>query len=177
MMPFKEIHVLVLDEDVFMGKLLNKILMSFDVGQVTLVQNLESAGYYLEKLKIDLFITDWVEPQKPCLAALEFVRQSPSVQDSSIPVIIYTGHTAISEILQARDRGASDIISKPVAPANVFDKLMSSVFSERQFISVTGYTGPDRRRHETNYAGVERRKGKNLSEAEIDQVMMEKTNG
>jgi two-component system, chemotaxis family, chemotaxis protein CheY len=174
---FKETHILVLDEDVFMGKLLNKILTSFEVGQITLVKDLAQAGYYLEKIKIDLFITDWIEPKKPCLAALEYVRQSSAVQDSSIPVIIYTGRTTISDILKARDRGASDIISKPVVPANVFDKVVSSIFSDRQFINVDGYTGPDRRRHDTDYAGVERRNNKKLSEGEIDQLLQEERNG
>ena len=169
---FSSSNILVYDEDAFMGKLLENVLESFGVMRITRVENLEEAKVILSKMDFSAVFMDWRGYQKPSLEFLSYIRLHGEVSNPRIPVIIVTAHTAMQRVLYARDKGATEVLAKPIAPSHVFDKLYSAIYSERKFIDLDEYVGPDRRRNkEEGYHGYDRRKDMSLAQAEIDKVM------
>ncbi len=169
---FSSSHILIYDEDVFMGKLLENVLESFGVMRVTTVHTMEEAKILMAKINFSAIFMDWRDHQKPSLEFLSYIRLHGEAANPRIPVIIVTAHTAMQRILYARDKGATEVLAKPIAPSHVFDKLYSAIYSERKFIDLDEYVGPDRRRsRDDGYHGYDRRKDKSLGQAEIDKVM------
>ncbi|MFQ5533434.1 MAG: hypothetical protein ACE5EM_01240 [Sphingomonadales bacterium] len=75
----------------------------------------------------------------------------------------------MNQIIAARDAGITEIVTKPISPASVFDKMYLSIATPRPFISLDVYTGPDRRRVRSTYHDVDRRSGGGkLTQAKID---------
>ena len=169
---FSSSHVMIYDEDVFMGKLLENVLESFGVMRITMVHDMEEAKALITKMEFSAVFMDWHGHDKPSLEFLSYVRLHGDISNPRIPVIIVTAHTAMQRVLFARDKGASEVLAKPIAPSHVFDKLYSAIYSERAFIDLDEYVGPDRRRNkEENYHGYDRRKDVSLGQSEIDRVM------
>lgn len=169
---FSSSHIMIYDEDIFMGKLLENVLESFGVMRVTLVHDLEEAKTLLKQMDFSAVFMDWRGYEKPTLEFLSFIRLHGEASNPRIPVIIVTAHTAMRRVLYARDKGATEVLAKPISPAHVFDKLYSAIYSEREFIDINEYVGPDRRRNKDyEYHGYDRRKDINLAQDEIDRVM------
>lgn len=169
---FSSSHILIYDEDVFMAKLLESMLDSFGVLRITTVHTMEEAKILLSKISFSTVFMDWQGYKNPSLEFLSFIRLHGESPNPRIPVIIVTAHTDLKRVLHARDKGATEILAKPISPAHVFDKLYSAIFSERMFVDLEEYVGPDRRRIiENDYQGYDRRKDMSLAQDEIDKVM------
>lgn len=171
---FSKLHVLVYDENIFMGRLLYTILSSFEIGQTTLCHDWSEVKYYIDKVKFDCVFCDFsgtinIEPK-----CLEKIRTSGDSADPSVPIVVCSGHLNINSVLTCRDLGCSEIISKPISPAHVFDNLYASIYNPRSFVALDKYTGPDRRRKGIDsFLGIERRLDKTLAQDEIDKLMAE----
>ena len=104
---------------------------------------------------------------------MKYIRSPDNIEDPSVPVIICTGFTTLPQILIARDHGCNEIITKPIAPSNVFDKLYSTLNNTREFILNDSYAGPDRRRKKGDFSGEDRRSDRSLPQNEIDNILSE----
>jgi hypothetical protein len=63
-------------------------------------------------------------------------------------------------IKSARDAGANMVVTKPMSPSSLYDRLSWIAFNPRNFIDAPTYFGPDRRFKIEGYpTGVGRRKG------------------
>lgn len=96
------------------------------------------------------------------------------MEDPSTPVIVCTGKTTMPDVMIARDKGCNEIVTKPIAPSNVFDKLYSTLNNTREFILNESYAGPDRRRKKGDFSGEDRRSDRSLPQNEIDNILSEK---
>ena len=56
---FSSSHIMIYDEDVFMGKLLENVLESFGVMRITLVHDMEEAKLLLSKMDFSAVFMDW----------------------------------------------------------------------------------------------------------------------
>ncbi len=165
---------MIFDNDHFTAKLLETVLLSFDVGKVSIIQSMDEATLYLKNHKVDCMMMEWYDWEKPNLNLLSFIRTSGSALNAEMPVIMCTGYTDFDHIVRARDAGANEVVAKPISPKQVFEKLYNAMFKTRVFIADETFTGPDRRRHSGAFHGQDRRVGASMSQSDIDQVMNEK---
>lgn len=171
---YSDHHIMIFDDDTFTAKLLETVLLSLGVGKVSLIQNLDEAKQYLTNYSVDCVMMEWVGWEKPSLEFLNFIRKSGKAANPEVPIIMCTGHTDYGHIIKARDAGANEVVAKPISPNHVFEKLYSSLYKVRDFIADDAFTGPDRRRHSTDFQGDDRRADASMSQSAIDQVMVEK---
>ena len=61
--------------------------------------------------------------------------------------------------MAARDAGIREFLAKPVSPRNVYARLVSALNSDRSFVRVDDYFGPDRRRRDVLFSGESKRAG------------------
>ncbi len=69
-----------------------------------------------------------------------------------------TAHSEIDRVIEARDAGMTEYLTKPISAKSLYQRIASTVESERQFIRVSDFFGPDRRRKNTGIKGDERRR-------------------
>ncbi len=99
----------------------------------------------LPRVHPDVIILDY---QMPGMSGLQFVakvRAQPGAE-RKIPIIMLTGHTESTRLKQARDRGVTEILAKPISPGRLLQRLHSVLVSPRPFIEAPAYVGPERRR-------------------------------
>lgn len=171
--PFSSLKVLIVDQDSFAANLMNQVLLSFELGGIHAERRLSSAIEAIKETKVDLVLCDWLIDEDYPLALIDFIRKDPDCPNHKIPIIMCTGFTEISRVIQARDSGVNEIIAKPIAPHNVLKKLQAVVSSGRQFVASDAYVGPDRRRRAIDHGGPERRGKYGLKQEQIDTVMNE----
>ncbi len=172
-----ERSVLVIDEDVYLARLIGSILESFEVGKVVIIHDFESAVEYLNVDKFDCIITDWLTESLKGLDLVAHIRHSKKSKNNQLPIVLCTGMTGYEQIISAMDAGVTEILAKPVVPNQLLKKLMSAFYDQREFISADDYTGPDRRRRSMPFRGHDRRGKYGLDQASIDSVMSENHHG
>ena len=92
---------------------------------------------------------------------VEFTRMLRNAADSSnpyLPIIMITGHSERSRVIEARDAGVNEFVVKPLTARALLSRLDSVIMRPRPFIRCKSYFGPDRRRTtDKAYAGPFRR--------------------
>ena len=86
------------------------------------------------------------------------IRRSPASPDPYLAVIMITGHSERSRVMEARDAGVTEFVVKPLTARALLARIEAVVFRPRPFIRAGGYFGPYRRRHNpAHYNGPLRR--------------------
>lgn len=170
---FADLSILVVDDNQYMRQLIGHMLRAFEVGTIVTATNAAEAFDEIRQSHINCLIVDWLMPGG--MSGIEFVkmvRTSPRSPRPDIPLILCTGHTEKHRVLEARDAGVSEILTKPLSPRSLIHKLRLAIFQPRPFIISPTYTGPDRRRRKNvQYDGIERRRNVGLKQNDIDALM------
>ncbi len=120
--------VLVVDDDEFQTKLLARILSDENFTPIVATCGTEALGM-LHKREPDLILMDF---QLPDLDGVEVTRRLKSVERfAGIPVVMITGQSDKSVVVESLKAGASDFIVKPVNKAILLEKLRK-LLSNRQ---------------------------------------------
>ncbi|MEE9290211.1 MAG: response regulator, partial [Alphaproteobacteria bacterium] len=141
---FSDTTILVVDDNQYMRNLIGHMLRAFDVGLVLHAENAKDAFGELRLSKIDCLIVDWLMPGMSGIEFVFMVRTSPQSPRPDIPLILCSGHTEKDLVAEARDAGVSEVLTKPLSPRSLFEKLDAAIFHPRPFISMATYTGPCR---------------------------------
>jgi DNA-binding response OmpR family regulator len=141
----RKVDVLVVDDNAHMRTLVRQVLTAMGIGSTREASDGMAAFAMLKERRADVIITDWMmEP----LNGIEFVRLLRTAADSPDPevaVIMLTGHTERSRIVEARDAGVDELLAKPFSPRALFDRVHEVLANPRPFIRRPGYVGPEQR--------------------------------
>jgi len=85
-------------------------------------------------------------------------RRSPSLLNPMIPIFVVYGRPRRRDVERSRDDGVTDVISRPMSPKTVSDKLRAALAAPRPFIAAPEFFGPDRRAKQRAWRGEDRRK-------------------
>ncbi len=152
------LSVLIVEDNFNFRVLLRNILKAMGVGHIEEAANGESALKLLANNECDLVITDWkMEP----VDGLELARQLRRNDDSPnrfVPIIMISGFAEQERVMAARDAGINEFLAKPISAKALLSRMERIVDRPRPFIRSEKYFGPDRRRHQGEHTGPERRK-------------------
>lgn len=169
---FSEKVILIVDDNQYMRQLIGHMLRAFDVGMVLHATNAKDAFDEISQTTVNCMIVDWLMPKMTGLEFVHHVRTSPQSPKPDIPIILCSGHTEKARVLEARDCGVSEVLTKPVSPRSLMEKLDAAMNHPRPFIISPSYTGPDRRRRKNpKYDGIERRRSIGLQQDDIDALL------
>ena len=169
---FSDTTILVVDDNQYMRQLISHMLRAFEVGTVLHADNAKESFAEIRQSKIDCLIVDWLMPGMSGIEFVTMVRTSPQSSRPDIPIILCSGHTEKDLVVEARDAGVSEILTKPLSPRSLFEKLDLAIFHPRPFIIMPSYTGPCRRRRlNAQYDGIERRRDSGLQQHDIDALL------
>ncbi|XP_059063501.1 two-component response regulator ARR3-like [Cryptomeria japonica] len=121
-------HVLAVDDSVTDRKLIEKLLKisscrvtMFDSGRRALeflgLGEYDSSTVQINKLKVDMIITDYSMPGLTGYELLRRIKESPQLKE--IPVVIMSSENVASRISRCVGEGAEDFILKPVQLSDV----------------------------------------------------------
>lgn len=164
----QKVTVLVYDPDPPIAGIIRQVLNRLGFGKILMASSSEEALDLFLENPIDFIITDYdPAPVRDSLNLISFIRTSPDSVQTTVPIIMLSGHTEEQDILRARDAGITEFTAKPFTAKSLTDRIIRVIENPRSFIITKRYTGPDRRHKEAGGAGQRRKadtKGSNIQE-------------
>ena len=167
---------------------LSQIFLGFGATHTLRASSFEEAQQAVHGSPIDLIACEaTLQPDEP--DGYEFVswlRRSGLDPNAFAPVLLLSSHTSSRNVSRARDCGAHFMVSKPLAPAVLLQRILWIAQHNRTFVSCDVYSGPDRRfqnlgppdgigrRHSDLPAEVGAIAGANMDQDEIDNLLTPK---
>ena len=140
------VDVLVVDDNLFMRKLIRNLLVN--VG----VKNVHEAGdgitglEAIRTLSPDIVVLDW---EMPFLNGAELVRivRSPGVFPvPDVPIIMLSGHGERWRVVEAARLGVNEYLRKPISAKALLDRLVTILAKPRPMVQLGSYYGPEPRK-------------------------------
>ena len=155
---FREVTVLVVEDNQPMMDIVRSLLITFGVGDVVCAKNGEEGYELFKDRKPDLVIADWMMKPMNGIDLTKKIRTSSDTPNPFCPVILMTGFSEKSRVLEARDAGVTEFLVKPFHVKDLYKRLAQIIERPRQFVDSQHFFGPDRRRKtDSEYAGPKRR--------------------
>ncbi|MFI4933000.1 MAG: response regulator [Caulobacterales bacterium] len=151
------LQLLVIDDNAQMRTIVGTVLAAAGARHIYYAadgrQGLEIVG----ARKIDVA---YVDHEMPVMNGLEFISAVRALEtlDQFLPIIMLTGHSDLRRLNEARDRGVTEFVAKPVSAKTILTRLDAVIQRPRPFVRSDSYFGPDRRRHDGSYEGPMRRR-------------------
>ncbi len=117
---YKNVHVLLVDDEPFMIKLVDRLLKELGVGLVTTASDGAEGLEKLTKLlgsrhPVDIVVCDLEMPNMNGLEFVKHVRSGSAEVQSMLPIVILTGHADEETVLKAGGLKVSGYVVKPVS--------------------------------------------------------------
>ncbi|MCX7823588.1 MAG: chemotaxis protein CheW [Syntrophobacterales bacterium] len=123
----KTVKILLVEDSKITRRMECKVLNDLGFNNVIEADDGEHAIDLLSKHPdVAVIISDWNMPNMGGIELLKWVRQQEKYRN--LPFILATGRAQKKEVVEAAEAGASNIITKPFAPAELL-KVMEETFS------------------------------------------------
>ncbi|GAB6053163.1 response regulator [Magnetospira thiophila] len=155
---FRDRKVLIVEDNIHFRTLLKTILSFAGVKAIQEAEDGLEALEILQDFPADVAIVDWNMERMDGLEFVRHVRREPSHQPRRrIPVLMVTGNGGTPCYTAARDAGVNDLLQKPISPKTLMKALGDVMDDAMAFIDTAAYVGPDRRRFQMDFGGMEKR--------------------
>ena len=154
---FRNLNIIFVDDDKNMHLLMKSILLAMNIVSSRGCFDAESCFKEMLEDPPDIVIADLSLKPENGLDLIRRIRAGEQGVDRFMPILVLSGQTKLENVIEARDVGATEFLSKPVSVGSLHDRLVWMIENPRPFIKAAGYVGPDRRRAMRGYEGLERR--------------------
>ncbi|MBT3305846.1 MAG: response regulator [Alphaproteobacteria bacterium] len=151
-----EMSALVVEKNHPMRAMLRGILRELGVQNIYDTATPEDGFDVFNHDQPDVVLVDWC-PDFDGIGLLHKIRTDPESHNPFVPVIMVTAHSEVDRVIQARDAGMTEYLSKPISASRLYQRISSIVESKRAFVRASEFFGPDRRRKKVGTLDEERR--------------------
>jgi DNA-binding response OmpR family regulator len=163
-LDLRDAGVLIVENNPGEQDILAQILGGFGTRTPRRSESTAHAMSVLTDESFDLVIVEQALPENDGLDLIHWLRRSAPKPMRTVPVVLLCGHTRRSIVIKARDCGANIVVSKPLSPQVLFDRIIWLGRRPRPFVECEAYIGPDRRFKAFGPpAGMEGRRSTDLS--------------
>ncbi len=164
-----QLRILIVDDYVPIRTILRSVLREFKVSRVIEAGDGEEALDFLAKAGVDLVITDFQMAPMNGLELTKAIRKGSARIDPYVPVILVSAYTEMHHIVAARDAGVNDFLAKPISATLIYARIRSVIEHPLPFVQADEFFGPDRRRRDRAFGGVDRRGGDDKARDDDDR--------
>lgn len=142
---FRDIKVLVVDDEFYSRKVIRTLLMSLGVTKIVDaedgIRGLEAIRNHLP----DVVLVDWEMPSMNGAAFAKIVRTPTGFPHPTVPIIMLTGHSERWRVEEAMRLGVNEYLLKPVSGKMLCDRLVTTLTKPRPIVKMGNYYGPEPR--------------------------------
>lgn len=136
------LHVLIVDDEHYMRKVIRTLLMSIGVREVIEACDGLSGLDAIRHNVPEVVLLDWEMPGLDGPGFLRMVRSPETFPYPDIPIIMLTGHGERSRVMKAMQAGVNEFLLKPVSSKSLHDRLVAVLTRPRPVIRRGDYYGP-----------------------------------
>src|SRR5260370_41961688 len=141
-MVMRSAEVLIVDGEFYMCKIIRTVLLSAGVADVYEAGDGASGLADISALDPDVGILDW---QMAGMDGVEFVRRVRSPGKfpfPNVPIIMRTGHTEHSRVVEAMRLGGHEFLAEPVTAKALHERLASVLLNSPPMLQRDDHYGP-----------------------------------
>ena len=142
----ERLNFLIADDNKHMRAMVKSLLLALGVRNVVEASDGADAFKELRHFPADIIICDWSMKPVDGLAFTRMVRSGKDSPNPFVPIIMLTGFTEMTRVVEARDTGIHEFLAKPISAKALYSRFASIIENPRPFIRTKTYFGPDRRR-------------------------------
>ena len=142
----ERISFLLVDDNSQLLQLLSHVVSGFGARRIIKCNSAAKARDVLSSTLVDFIVTDAQMPEEDGFELTKWVRSEGADAGRHVPIVIVTGHTPHRDVVRARDCGAHYVVTKPLSPQVLLDRIFWAAQDKRNFVVCDSYVGPDRRR-------------------------------
>lgn len=158
MADYSALKILMVEDNQHMRSIVNAILKGAGIRSVREARDGAEALDVLRQYPADIALVDYNMDPIDGVEFTRMLRNAPDSPNPYLPVIMVTGHSERSRVVEARDSGVNEFVVKPLTARALLSRIDSLVMKPRPFIRCKSFFGPDRRRtNDTAYKGPYRR--------------------
>lgn len=139
--------MLLVDDNPQALDILSSIFQGFGVKEQIRCGSALEAVETLKRRAVDLILVDCAMPEMDGYDFARWLRRDTPSPFRATPLIMLTGHAELSKVHSSRDCGANFVVTKPLTPGVLLQRILWVASEEREFIESADYVGPDRRLH------------------------------
>lgn len=171
-----QLSILIAEKRPNMITMLRGILRELGVRKVYEASTPESGFEEFNLKGPDIVLIDW-GPGFDGIGLLNKIRKDAHSKNPLVPIVMVTAHGEIERVIEARDAGMTEYLTKPISGKRLYQRIAAVVKSNRSFIRNSKFFGPDRRRHKKEHSGDDRRKRAPGPDDEADKMKAGEDNG
>ncbi|MGV8996957.1 MAG: response regulator [Parvibaculaceae bacterium] len=130
----KDLDILIVDDNANMRLLVRTILRSFGLPDARQARDGTTALAELERKVPSLIISDWEMAPMNGLDFIRAVRRVGREPLCFVPIVVLTAHASRPLIEEAFASGATQLLVKPVTPANLLQRISWVLEDDRPFV-------------------------------------------
>lgn len=141
----KSLTFLIADANLHFQGIVKGMLQGFGARRIEMATNGKVVLNRSQNELIDLLICDCYLPGLDGFEVVRQIRQDEKNPNRFTPIIVLTSHTQLQNVQRARDCGANLVLTKPISPKLLYERLLWVAEDPRPFVIGAEYVGPDRR--------------------------------
>ena len=142
---FDRARALIVDDHPEDASILLQIILGLGIRQYVEAASTGQAERFLRDQEFNLVIVNANLRRSDAYDFVDWLRRLDSPPNCYVPVILVAGHTPKANVERARDCGANAVLTKPVSPKSMLERIIWVSKDNRVFVKCDAYVGPDRR--------------------------------
>ena len=141
----ERLKVLVVDDEPSMRKVVRALLQAIGI---KVIHEAADGTDGLDKIRMrapDLVILDWEMPSPNGPEFMRTVRSPENFPLPDVPVIMLTGYSERSRVIEAMQLGVNEYLLKPVSSTALLARIVSILVHPRPMVRRGTYYGPEPR--------------------------------
>jgi len=143
------IKVLIVEDEPYSRKVVRTLLNAIGVEKIFEAKDGASGLEAIQTHNPDIVLLDWEMPGMNGAEFMRHVRAPTKFMYPAVPIIMLTGHSEKSRVMEAVDLGVHEFLLKPVSTTALLTRIVGVLSMPRPMIQRGNYYGPEPRKYST----------------------------
>ncbi len=141
------LKVLIVEDEHYSRKVVKTLLNAIGVSKIYEAKDGASGLEAIQAHHPDIVLLDWEMPGMDGAEFMRVVRSPTTFMYPAVPIIMLTGHSEKSRVMEAVNLGVHDFLVKPVSSTALLTRMVGVLTQPRPMIQRGNYYGPEPRKY------------------------------
>ena len=143
------LKVLIVEDEHYSRKVVKTLLTAIGITKIYEAKDGASGLDAIQVHNPDVVLLDWEMPGMNGAEFMRRVRSPTTFMHPAVPVIMLTGHSEKSRVMEAVNLGVHEFLLKPVSSTALLTRIVGVLATPRPMIQRGDYYGPEPRKYST----------------------------
>ena len=163
------LKVLIVEDEHYSRKVVRTLLTAIGVEKIYEAKDGASGLEAIRAHNPGIVLLDWEMPGMNGAEFMRRVRSPTTFMYPALPIIMLTGHSEKSRVMEAVNLGVHEFLVKPVSSTALLTRIVGVLTQPRPMIQRGNYYGPEPRRYSTYKPDFDRGIGRHDFETENER--------